>query len=79
MVESEWLEPEGESGGAGNHYRVGCGGRLFFVDLDGESHHEQVEAKLSRRGREMLNEGEEMESVNRTPSHVTFSRVCAHA
>ena len=30
-----------------------------FVDLDGESRHEQVEAKLSRRGREMLNEGEE--------------------
>ena len=31
-------------------------------DLDGESRHEQVEAKLSRRGREMLNEGEEIRS-----------------
>ena len=28
------------------------------VDLDGESRHEQVEAKLSRRAREILNEGE---------------------
>ena len=31
------------------------------VDLDGESRHEQVEAKLSRRGREMLNEDEEQD------------------
>ena len=30
------------------------------VDLDGESRHEQVEAKLSRMRREMLDEGEEM-------------------
>ena len=30
------------------------------MDLKGESRHEQVEAKLSRRGREMLNEGEEI-------------------
>ena len=36
-----------------------------FVDLDGESCHEQVEAKLSRRGREMLNEGEEIRSPKR--------------
>ena len=35
------------------------------VDLDGESRHEQVEAKLSRRGREMLNEGEEIGSPKR--------------
>ena len=28
------------------------------VDLDGESCHEQAEGKLSRRGREMLNEDE---------------------
>ena len=28
-----------------------------FVDLEGESSREQVEAKLSRRGREMLNSG----------------------
>ena len=27
-----------------------------FVDLDGESRREQVEAKLSRGGREILNE-----------------------
>ena len=31
-----------------------------FVGLDCESRREQVEAKLSRRGREMLNEGEEI-------------------
>ena len=31
-----------------------------FVDLDGESRREQEEAKLSRRGRETLNEGEEI-------------------
>ena len=36
-----------------------------LVDLDGESRHEQVEAKLSRRGREMLNEGEEIRSPRR--------------
>ena len=35
------------------------------VDLDGESRHEQVEAKLSRREREMLNEGEEIRSPKR--------------
>ena len=36
-----------------------------FVDLGGESRHEQVEAKLLRRGREMLNEGEEIRSPKR--------------
>ena len=35
------------------------------VDLDGESRHEEVEAKLSRRGREMLNEGGEIRSPKR--------------
>ena len=35
------------------------------VDLDGESRHEHVEAKLSRRGREMLNEDEEIGSPRR--------------
>ena len=35
------------------------------VDLDGESRDEHVEAKLSRRGREMLNEGEEIRSPKR--------------
>ena len=36
-----------------------------FVDLDGESRHEHVEAKLSRRGREMLNEDEATRSPKR--------------
>ena len=36
-----------------------------LVDLDGESRHEHVEAKLSRRGREMLNEDEEIGSPKR--------------
>ena len=36
-----------------------------FVDLDGESRHEQAEAKLSKRGREMLNEGGEIRSPKR--------------
>ena len=36
-----------------------------FLDLNGESRHEQVEAKLSRRGREMLSEGEEIRSPTR--------------
>ena len=31
------------------------------VDMDGESRHEQVEAKLSSRGREMLNEAMRLE------------------
>ena len=35
------------------------------VDLDLESRREQVEAKLSRRGREILNEGEEIKSPKR--------------
>ena len=37
-----------------------------FVDLDGESRREQVEAKLSRRGREIPNgEGDEIRSPKR--------------
>ena len=39
-----------------------------FVDLDGESHRELVEAKLSRRGRETLNEGEEVKSQKQSDS-----------
>ena len=35
------------------------------VDLGGESRHEQAEAMLSRREREMLNEGEEIRSPKR--------------
>ena len=36
-----------------------------IIILDGESRHEHVEAKLSRRGREMLNEDEETRSPKR--------------
>ena len=35
------------------------------MDLGGESRHAQVEAKLLRRGREMLNKGEEIGSPKR--------------
>ena len=38
------------------------------VDMDGKSRHEQVEAKLSRRGREMLNEGEETPTPKKSNS-----------
>ena len=38
------------------------------VDLEGESRHEQVEAKLSRREREMLNEGGDQKSEKRSNS-----------
>ena len=42
----------------------------IFVDLDGESRREQVEAKLSRRGREILNKGEEIRSPKRKVTRV---------
>ena len=59
-VESEWrLEPEGEAE-VPEIIIVSDAVEGTFVDLDGESRHEQVEAKLSRRGREILNEGEEI-------------------
>ena len=62
MVESEWrLEPEGEAE-VPEIIIVSDAAEGTFVHLDGESRHEQVEAKLSRRGREMLNEGEEIRS-----------------
>ena len=35
------------------------------MDMDGESRREQVEAKPFRRGREILNEGEETKSSKR--------------
>ena len=55
------LEPEGEA--SVPEIIIGSDAvEGTFVDLDGESRHEQVEAKLSRRGREMLNEGEEIRS-----------------
>ena len=63
--ESEWrLEPEGEVEKA-EIIIVSDAVESTPVDLDGKSRHEQVEAKLSRRGREMLNEGEEIWSPKR--------------
>ena len=66
MEESEWrLEPEGEAGSVGKRGRLAPEGEAevpeiiivsdavegTFLDLDGESRREQVEAKLSRRER----------------------------
>ena len=65
VEESEWrLEPEG---GAKVPVIIIVSDALegTFVDLDGESRHEQIETKLSRRGREMFNEGEETRSPKR--------------
>ena len=64
-AEREWrLEPEGDAE-VPEIIIVSDAVEGTFVDLDGESRHEQVEAKLSRRGREMLNEGEEIRSLKR--------------
>ena len=61
-VESEWrLEPEVDAE-APEIIIVSDAVEGTFVDLDGGSRHEQVEAELSRGGRGMLNEGEEMRS-----------------
>ena len=58
----EWrLEPEGEAE-VPEIIIVSDAVEGTPVDLDGESRHEHVEAKLSRRGREMLNEDEEIGS-----------------
>ena len=66
MEESEWrLEPEGEAE-VPETIIVSDGLEGTFVDLDGESRHEQVEAKLSRREREVPGEeGEEIKSPKR--------------
>ena len=63
MEDGEWrLEPEG----AAELPEIIIGsGAVEGVDLDGESRHERVEAKFSRRRREMLNEGEEIRSPKR--------------
>ena len=62
MEESEWrLEPEGEAE-VSEITIVSDAVDGTFADLDGESRHAQEEAKLSRRGREILNEGEEIRS-----------------
>ena len=63
--EAEWRVEAGArrgSGSARNHCRVG---KSLPMDLEGESRHEQVEAKLLRRERETLNEGEEIGSPRR--------------
>ena len=63
--DGEWkLEPEGEAD-VPEIFIVSDAVEGTPVDLDGESRHEQVEAKLSRRGREMLNEGEAIRSPKR--------------
>ena len=65
MENGEWrLEPEGEAE-VPEIIIVSDAVEGTPVDLDGESRHEQVEAKLSRRGREMLNEDEEIRSPKR--------------
>ena len=65
VVESEWrLEPGGEAE-VPEIIIVSDAVEGTFSDLDGESRHEQVEAELSRRGREMLNEGEDIRSSKR--------------
>ena len=58
------LEPEGEAE-VPEIIIVSDAVEGSFVDLDGGSRREQVEAKLSRRRREMLNEGEEIRSPKR--------------
>ena len=59
-VESEWrLEPEGEAD-VPEIIIVPDAVEGTFVDLDGESRHEHMEAKLPRRGRETLNVSEEI-------------------
>ena len=65
MEDGEWgLDPEGEAG-VPEIIIVSDAVEGTPVDLDGESRHGQVEAKLSRRGREMLNEGEEIRCLKR--------------
>ena len=65
MQNGEWrLEPEGEAE-VPEIIIVSDAVEGTPVDLDGECRHEHVEAKLSRRGREMLNEDEEIRSPKR--------------
>ena len=65
MEESEWRLEPGEEAEVPEIVIVSDAVEGTFVDLDGESRHEQVEAKLSRRGREMLNAGDEIRSPTR--------------
>ena len=65
MEDGEWrLEPEGEVE-VSEIIIVSDAVEGTPVDLVGESRHEQVEAKLSKRVREMLNDGEEVRSPKR--------------
>ena len=65
LENGEWrLEPAGEAE-VPEIFIVSDAVEGTFVDLDGESRHEHVEAKVSRRGREMLNDDEEIRSPKR--------------
>ena len=66
MEESEWrLEPEGEAE-VPEIIIVSDAVEGTFVDLDGQSRREQVDSKLSTRGREAENEeGDEIKSPKR--------------
>ena len=71
--ESEWmLEAEGEAE-VPEIITVSDAVEGIFVDLDGKSRceREQVEANLSRRGREILNEGVSRRKVIRVESEET--------
>ena len=71
LENGEWgLEPEGEAE-VPETIIVSDAGEGTLVELDGESRHEQVEAKLLRGGREMLNEDEEIRKVIRVESEET--------
>ena len=63
--QSEWrLEPDGEAE-VSEIIIVSDAVEGNFVDVDGGSRREQEEAKLSRRGREILNEGEEKKKTKK--------------
>ena len=65
LEDGEWrLEPEGEAE-VPEIIVVSDAVEGTPVDLDGESRHEQVEAQLLRREREMLNENQESRSPER--------------
>ena len=67
MEDGEWrLEPEGEVE-VPEIIFVSDAVEGTLVDLDGESHREQVEANLSRRVKEIFNEGEEVRSFGWNP------------
>ena len=61
MQERTHYSPTADSALMRWNHRIGCGGRHSL----GPGRHEQVETKLSRREREMLDEGEEIRSQKR--------------